>query len=114
MIQYFCEGCVRDRVLEVEMSGVGRRGDLEYGVSYGEWHKHLDKGDSPSGLKADSGVIGRLCMWGAGKEGLQYIQGSFMTSSVRDKGPEKLYFQAFLTPTDEAVWPGRCVLLNVY
>lgn len=96
------------------MSGVGRRGDLEYGVSYGEWHKHLDKGDSPSGLKADSGVIGRLCMWGAGKEGLQYIQGSFMTSSVRDKGPEKLYFQAFLTPTDEAVWPGRCVLLNVY
>ena len=58
--------------------------------------------------------MGRLCLLGAGKEDIQYIQGSFMTSGVRDKEPEKPYLRGFLTPVDEGVWPGRCVLLNVY
>ena len=99
MIQYFGEACVRDRVCvrsRNEQSLWERRGELEYGVSYGEWHKHLDKGDSLSRLKADSGVIGRLCMWGAGKKDLQYIQGSFMTSSVRDKWTRETLFPSLL------------------
>ena len=109
---------MRDRVRSRnEQSWWEWQGDLEYGVSCGEWHEHLDKGqygDSPGRLKADSGVIGRLCMWAAGKEDMQYVQGSFMISRVRNKEPKKPYFWAFLTPTDEAVWPGRYVLLNVY
>jgi len=50
-------------VLEVEMSRVGEREGVTWNMEFlMVSDKHLDKGDSPSRLKADSGVIGRLCM----------------------------------------------------
>lgn len=47
--------------------------------------------------------MGRLCLLGEGKEDIRHIQGSFMTSGVRDKEPEKPYLRGFWTPIDESV-----------
>lgn len=34
MIQHFCEGCVRDRVLEVEMSRVGETEGVTWNMEF--------------------------------------------------------------------------------